>query len=264
MTARTQTGPLSSQQGLTERQLASWRSDGYLILRRAFDGRTMHAVEHWTEQLAAAPELPGRHMVYHELSLLAPDRPLIQRIENFYPYHEGLRDLIDGPALLGQVETLFGESAVLFKDKINFKLPGGDGFKPHQDQQAGWSVYAELFITALVAIDPATIENGCLELVTGHHRCGFVGQLWQPLTEAETSGMTFLPCPAEPGDVVFFDSYVPHRSGANLSALPRRALYLTWNRLREGDQRERYFTDKRKSFPPDIEREPGKSYRFRV
>ena len=109
MTARTQTGPLSSQQGLTERQLASWRSDGYLILRRAFDGRTMHAVEHWTEQLAAAPELPGRHMVYHELSLLAPDRPLIQRIENFYPYHEGLRDLIDGPALLGQVETLFGE-----------------------------------------------------------------------------------------------------------------------------------------------------------
>ena len=76
--------------------------------------------------------------------------------------------------------------------------------------------------------------------------------------------MTFLPCPAEPGDVVFFDSYVPHRSGANLSALPRRALYLTWNRLREGDQRERYFTDKRKSFPPDIEREPGKSYRFRV
>ncbi len=32
---------------------------------------------------------------------------------------------------------------MLFKDKINFTLPGGDGFKPHQDQQTGWSASAD-------------------------------------------------------------------------------------------------------------------------
>ncbi len=47
------------------------------------------------------------------------------------------------PQLRGAVATLFGEPAMLFKDKINFKLPGGDGFKPHQDQQTGWSASAD-------------------------------------------------------------------------------------------------------------------------
>ena len=32
------------------------------------------------------------------------------------------------------------------EDKINFKMPGGTGFKPHQDSQAGWEVYAKYFI----------------------------------------------------------------------------------------------------------------------
>ena len=41
-------------------------------------------------------------------------------------------------------------------------------------------------------------------------------------------------------------------------------LYVTYNRLTEGDHRERYFAEKRQNFPPDIEREPGKNYVFRV
>ncbi len=65
-----------------------------------------------------------------------------------------------------------GGPVVLFKDKINFKMPGGPGFKAHQDQQAGWTRYAPLFVTALVTIDPATLENGCLEMVPGRHREG--------------------------------------------------------------------------------------------
>ena len=33
----------------------------------------------------------------------------------------------------GIVSQLFGEEAVLYKEKINFKLPSGEEFKPHQD-----------------------------------------------------------------------------------------------------------------------------------
>ena len=121
-----------------------------------------------------------------EKSLQDPDRRLINRVENFYPYHAGFKALFDGDKLLGIVNDLFAEPAVLFKDKINFKLAGGDGFKPHQDQQAGWSVYAPLFVTALVAIDDATEANGCLELAAGHHTRGLIGREWAPLTD-ETS-----------------------------------------------------------------------------
>ena len=245
-------------------QRARWQRDGYLIVHGLVDEATTRAAAAWADQLAAAPELPGRHMVYHEPSLAEPQRELVQRIENFYPYHDGFRALIDGATLRGRIEALFGEPAVLFKEKINYKLSGGGGFEPHQDHQAGWWRYASLFISAFVAIDPASADRGELEFAPGQHLRGIVGRPWEPLSEAEIAGMRFTPCPAQPGDVVFFDSFVPHRSGPNLSRHDRRALYLTWNRLREGDHRERYFADKRRNFPPDIERNPGEVYRFRV
>jgi ectoine hydroxylase-related dioxygenase (phytanoyl-CoA dioxygenase family) len=73
-----------------------------------------------------------------------------------------------------------------------------------------------------------------------------------------------IPLPTEPGDVVFFDSYVPHASKPNLTDRARRALYLTYNRASDGDHRARYFADKRAAFPPDVERKAGVNYKFRV
>ena len=41
-------------------------------------------------------------------------------------------------------------------------------------------------------------------------------------------------------------------------------LYVTYNRLAEGDHRAQYYADKRKNYPPDVEREPGQQYVYRV
>ena len=41
-------------------------------------------------------------------------------------------------------------------------------------------------------------------------------------------------------------------------------LYITYNRRSAGDHRVRYYADKRKSFPPDIERDPNRTYTFSV
>ena len=61
-----------------------------------------------------------------------------------------------------------------------------------------------------------------------------------------------------------FDSFVPHASADNLTERPRRVLYLTYNRASDGDHRAVYYRDKHASFPPDIDRVPGKEYVFRV
>jgi ectoine hydroxylase-related dioxygenase (phytanoyl-CoA dioxygenase family) len=249
---------------LSERDLADYRRDGFLVCRGLFGPDEVTELRRATDEVQAWPEVAGTWMVYGETSLRDHGRRLVNRIENFYPYHSGFKALFDGDKLLGRVGDLLGEPAVLFKDKINFKLPGGDGFKPHQDQQAGWSVYAPLFVTALVAIDDATAANGCLELAAGQHTRGLLGREWAPLSDEDLRHVEFVPYPAAPGDAVFFDSFVPHRSGPNLSDEPRRVLYVTYNRLADGDHRAQYYADKRKSYPPDVEREPGKQYVYRV
>ncbi|MGE0386719.1 MAG: phytanoyl-CoA dioxygenase family protein [Gammaproteobacteria bacterium] len=248
---------------LTPEQIEAFEHDGYLLCRGFFDPARTAEIQRWTGELQALPETPGRHMMYFEPSL-RDGRRLLSRMENFYPFHAGFHALFDSDDLRGSVAQLFGEPAVLFKDKINFKLPGGDGFKAHQDVQAGWNTYASLHISVLVCIDEATAENGCLELVAGKHNHGLVGDLWRPLSDDEMAGSAYVSCPTLPGDVVFFDSFAPHRSGPNNTGKQRRMLYVTYNRASEGDSRAQYYADKRKSYPPDCEREPGKEYVFRV
>jgi 2-aminoethylphosphonate dioxygenase len=143
-------------------------------------------------------------------------------------------------------------------------LPGGGGFEPHQDIQPGWDDYCPYFISVLVTIDESTVENGCLELAAGYHKQGMLGEKWKPLTDAQLAGVEFVKYPMSPGDVAFFDCFVPHQSKPNLTSRQRRNLYLTFNRAADGDHRHNYFADKRKSYPPDYEREPGKQYVFKV
>jgi len=248
---------------ISEHQLAQFARRGWVSVPGFFSSAEVAEISVWTSDLAAWPERRGAHMVYHEVSLANPGVRLIQRIENFCPFHAGFDRLLRGP-LRAAVETLLGAPAVMFKDKINFKMAGGAGFEPHQDQQAGWSAYAPLFVTALVCIDAATPENGCLEMADASRFAGMIGKEWEPLTALQMAAFSLIPVRSEPGDVVFFDSYVPHASKPNLTDSARRVLYLTYNAAAHGDQRARYFAEKRANFPPDIEREPGSQYRFRV
>lgn len=246
---------------LSDGDLAAFERDGFVVLRRGFGARDMEQIERWTREIASWPEEPGRHWVFHEPSKLDPEVQLISRIERMSPFHDGFAALAE--SLRAPVAQLLGEPAVLFKEKINFKMPGGDGFKPHQDSQAGWDAYADYFVSVMLCIDPATVENGCLQLAAGHQRRGLF-RAWEPLTEEDMRDMRFEPCPTEPGDLVFFDCYTPHGSEPNLTATTRRLYFATYNRLSAGDHMERYYADKHKSYPPDIERIPGRQYVFRV
>jgi len=252
----------ASKREVTESE--AFQRNGFVVVPGLFDEEETRQISAWCDEVQAMPEVPGGVMMYFEASLLRPGGRVLQRIENFCPFHAGFAALCDGDKLLAGASRLFGERAVLFKDKINYKLPGGGGFKPHQDQQAGWSAYADLFITAMVSIDPTTEENGCLELCAGHHKRGLLGEEWTPLTDEDMRRLGARPVPTRAGDAVFFDSYTPHASGPNLTAERRRVLYITYNCRSAGDHRARYYADKRKSFPPDIEREPGRTYTYRV
>ena len=248
----------------SKKDIDQFNDDGFIIVRGLFGQDEMQDLLTWTAEIEHWPETPGKYMMYFEESLTDSGKRILSRVENFCAYHEGYSKLTNGPKMLGACSQLFGESAILFKEKINFKLPGANGFTPHQDVQAGWDTYADLHITAMVSIDPTTIENGCLELAAGYHKDGLLGTMWSPLTEDDLKGVEFKAYTTEPGDAIFFDSYAPHQSAPNETNQPRRVLYTTYNKLSEGDHLAQYYADKRKSYPPDCERDPNKDYSFKV
>ncbi len=251
---------------LTEQQQSDFARDGYLFLPGQFTrqevGTLMQAIDVLT---ALSPEAcVGRQMVYFEDSVRNKGERLLSRIEKFVEYQPTFGELAADPRLLVPLRQLLQDEPCLFKDKVNFKASGGQGFAPHQDIQPGWDDYADYFVSALITIDPSTVENGCLELAAGIHTRGLIGERWKPLSGSQLENITFVPFPTQPGDVALFDCFTPHQSAPNLTTRPRRNVYLTYNRASAGDHRLQYYADKRKSFPPDYEREPGRTYQYRV
>ncbi len=249
---------------LTDEQIETFRQQGFVVVPGLLETDRVDDVRTWAEDIAKWPEIPGKYMLYFDE---APDHPagrILNRAEDLTSFHDGLHALMKSSAMRGAAEQLFGEPAVLFKDKINFKMPGGGGFDAHQDVQAGWDTYASLHITAMLSIDAGTIENGCLEFAAGSHRAGIIGRSWEPLSDDDLAASEYQMIRSEPGDAVFFDSFSPHRSGPNRTGNPRRIAYFTYNKASEGDHRAQYYADKRASYPPDIERQPDREYRFRV
>lgn len=246
---------------LTSEQKQFFDDNGYLWFKQFYTTAFTRTLQSWFGEVEQWAETPGKWMKYFEPSPLNKEERMLCRVENFIPYHDGFRALLMDVKLIGIVSELMEEPAILFKEKINFKLPGGGAYKAHQDAPAFVSFKQTYHMTIMIGADPTTSKNGCLELVKAQHKKGTLKQSTDGTIHPEIiESLRWEALPTEPGDVLMFDSYVPHRSGPNLTSAPRRALYVTYNKLSEGDYRESYYQEKRKVFPPECERESGKDY----
>ncbi len=225
---------------LSADQRSEWGRAGWLVLPRALDQATMIGLSRWVDEIEASAAAAESGLHHFEQT---DDGPAIARSEDFDGRHEGLTVFMRRGVISEILGELFGEPAMLFKEKINYKQPGGAGFAPHQDATA--YRFGDHHISVMVPIDPATVASGCLWFAPGHdlgvidHHAGRIDDRWVDAAE-------WVPVETEPGDLVFFDSYAPHRSDTNRSTRARRALYLTYNAASDGDQRARYYADKRR------------------
>lgn len=166
------------------------------------------------------------------------------------------------PRLANLIAEAAGHRVILFKDKCNMKRPNGGAFGPHQDIVAYQHFGPRTHITAAVPVDSATELNGCLEMAVDYydfrrnatwlsindtpilpHYSGGLrnGEICSEIVER----LAWLPIEATPGDIILFDSFVPHRSQRNRSSFNRRLLFFTFNLAAEGDHYEAYYRAKR-------------------
>ncbi len=192
----------------------------------------------------------------------ADDPAAICRFEYLLGHDPGFAQFVRA-RIAPVISALAGEPCLPFKDKENEKHPGGGAFRPHQDFAAYQSFGPRYNLTAMVALDPQTPENGCLEfasnlmevaerapgtewfdgkpLLAFHHGGPHNGDI----LDDQVRSLSWAKLPVLPADLVVFDSFVPHRSGTNLTDASRRAMFLTYARARDGDWYAQYYADKR-------------------
>ncbi len=132
------------------------------------------------------------------------------------------------PVIRSVIEKLLGDRARLYQDMALIKPPFIGSEKPwHQDNAYFEAAPLDATIGVWIALDEATIENGCMHLLPGRpnlrpleHYHGFDCQI----VESKMDASQAVPVELKPGGALFFSGLLPHQTPPNASPLRRRAL----------------------------------------
>ena len=219
----------------------------------ALDASEVARLRTWVAAIEAWPA--GSH-VWGHYAEQTPAGPAICRTENVSACHEGVAALVDGTLRMCAQEAL-GEAAVAFKDKVNYKQPGGAGFGAHQDRRAYPG--ATRVMSILVAIDPCTEGSGCLWLADGVDNVLPVDARGV-VREDVRDRLDWRPIALEPGDAVCIDGLAPHFSESNRTAAARRVIVASYAPAADGYDRGRYYASRAERMRSETERDG----RFRI
>lgn len=208
---------------------------GYLVVERAFDQETVaaalagldHLIDggredfHGLQFEAAAPSDIDRRPAAEKLRW-------IRKLMTFVDYDPRLHAVAYDPQLLGVLRRLMDDEPVLFQSMALLKPPGVGTEKPWHQDCAYFDVPPDCGVVGVwIALDPATVENGCMHVLPGTHRPGPVlhwqRRDWQICdTDVARDGQVAVPLP--PGGALLFSGLLHHGTPPNRSDKPRRAL----------------------------------------
>lgn len=155
------------------------------------------------------------------------------------------REYLNHPLFAHISARVYGEGTpiALFRAMFMNKPANKGTFLPwHQDRWT--SLDKDPQITLWTAMDPATIENGCVQVIPGSHRHGLInpthpsGFLSKAQSEAICTPDRIVYLELEPGEVALLHNYLLHASDVNRSSQSRRAFsvcYMEADTLQKGE-----------------------------
>jgi phytanoyl-CoA hydroxylase len=227
--------PIDSLDAFDYDALRRYTQDGYLAVENAFDPAEVQ------EALSGLDDLVmGRREGYDGISFEAKSRELlptltlenrldaVRKFWKFTEYEPRLKAIAEHPKLMGVLRRILLETPRMFQDMALVKPPKIGREKPwHQDHAYFDFPLGTRIVGVWIALDEATLENGCMRVLSGAHREGprlhFKKRDWQ-ICDAEMAGCRPIAVPLRPGGLMLFDGLLPHGTPTNFSSARRRAL----------------------------------------
>ena len=168
-----------------------------------------------------------RHIQALELS--SHDAELMFR--NMYHYqsdHPFFEALVKDERIVGRAEALIGETAQLFQVMALSKPARIGSEKPwHQDDAYFKFAPLDKIIGVWIALDDASVENGCMHVLPGGHRRGALRHEHTfdcKIDDSRLRDASPLAVPIKAGGALFFSGLLPHQTPPNRTDVRRRAL----------------------------------------
>lgn len=199
---------------MTTTRAERFRTDGYLVEKAVFGPQEVEAIK---AEAAGICERqlgePGEVAMRHALAIHFPHK-----------LSAVVHGTLSHPGIVSVLTQVVSPNVKAMQSMLFFKHAGKPGQAWHQDE-AFIPTRDRSLIGAWIALDAATIDNGCLWILPGSHRSGVLWQLHphdDPEFDSAPMARGFperdedaVPVEVSPGDVVFFNGYTLHRSLRN-------------------------------------------------
>ncbi len=203
---------------LTDAQIERYHADGYVVPDYRLPAETLAEIRADHDRLITArPEFRD-----YCPSVLAYDLTFLNYARI--------------PEIVDMVEQVLGPDFALWNSSF-FAKPARNGRATpwHQDGEY-WPIRPIATCTVWIAVDDATVENGCLRIVRGSHKGQVLRQhrtnpspdltLNQELPPTEIDETQVVDLVLEAGQISLHDVFLVHGSEANRSDKPRRGMTL--------------------------------------
>ncbi|MEY3367209.1 MAG: hypothetical protein RI973_364 [Bacteroidota bacterium] len=213
-----------------EPQIAFFQKQGYLAVENLLSPEEVAYFRNiYDGFLSGAIDSGGQRS---DLSGLGDGRELITQIMRPSLLHKELENSVLHQRAKAIARQLLGQDMEVDFDMLIDKAPFTGTPTPwHQDEAYWIDMPDKRAVSCWVALDPATVENGCMWFVPGsnhsplrpHQQTGKGGALQCEATEAEA-----VPVPLQPGSCSFHDGRTVHYSRGNATASHRRAFIINF------------------------------------
>jgi phytanoyl-CoA hydroxylase len=217
---------------LTERQLAAYRDDGFIVVPNVFSAAEIADLRAVTDEfVATSAKVAANDEIYDLEDTHAAAEPRVRRIKAPHAHHETYKRASRHPVVVALLEELWG--TVRFDTgKLNMKSAGfGSPIEWHQD----WAFYPHTnddLAAVGIRLDDFTPENGPMMVIPGSHRgpifdhhgpdgrfCGAMDPNDPGVDYAKA-----VPCLGRAGSITIHHVRAVHGSATNLSGCERRFL----------------------------------------
>ena len=216
---------------LTQEQIDCYREDGFIVLH---DFLTGDELETWRQAVdGAVRRRGGRRQLHHkgnEYKETYYDYVFVQRV-NLWRDNPEVRRLILDPRLGKLASELAGVDGMrIWHDQALIKQPWANPTGWHLDNPK-WSYSSRHTLSIWVALDDATLQNGCLYFLPGSHKTATfedvpigenIGDIFRVFPEWKNSMAA--PAEMEAGSCSFHNGLIAHGAGANMTPGWRRAM----------------------------------------